>query len=158
MTRLQIALYWREWALVRRVASDEASDHLRHELHVKALGVDKSSRALNNREFDRVLSEFRAISRPADLDAQLRQLAQPRRRILWKIKNEQRALLSVFMLNPDAYIAEILQARFHVERIDDLDDPETLRQFMMTLAARIDRMRTEAGFTVAEMKAKAGLR
>ena len=93
MTDKQEKLYWREWAAVR-AAWPEAN---RHELHVRALGEDKSHKLFSNRDFDLVLAEFRAVSKPSDLAGQLRQLRQVKMRLIWKITVEQVALLSVFM-------------------------------------------------------------
>ena len=84
MTEKQEKLYWREWAAVR-AAWPEAD---RHELHARALGTDKSHRIFSNADFDRVLAQFRAVSRPTDVDAQLRQLRQVRMRLIWKITVE----------------------------------------------------------------------
>lgn len=88
MTKKQTFLYWREWSAVREV-QPEAD---RHALHVAALGRDKSHKDFTNQDFDKVLAGFRAISRPADLDAQLRQADQSRRRIITSIRELEREL------------------------------------------------------------------
>ncbi len=85
MTSAQYRKYLREWGPVRRTfraqgLSSAACDAKRHELHRKALGFDKSSLALSNSEFDAVLAVFSAISRPADLETQLRLQEQTDRR------------------------------------------------------------------------------
>lgn len=80
MTAAQKALYWREWSACRAAlaaAGRPATDTDRHKLQYRALGFSKSSSALTNAEFDKVLAIFRAQSKPADLDAQLRQIDQP---------------------------------------------------------------------------------
>lgn len=156
MTTAQDKLYWREWAAVKRMAGDEASENLRHDLHIRALGEDKSHKDFSNAEFDLVLGAFRAVSRPADVDAQLRQLNQRRARLVFKAKS-QKVLLAVFMPSPDTYVAAILQDRFRGRRIDELSDQPKpsgrceLEEFIMTLAGRIDRMRQQAGLTVREL-------
>jgi hypothetical protein len=82
-TKRQRAWYWREWGKVAAAQGWARTDDVaRHELHVQALGIDKSHRALTNGEFDRVMGAFLAITRPADLTAQLRQEDQPRQRLL----------------------------------------------------------------------------
>ena len=77
MTALQHRKYLSEWGLVRKHfraqgLEPKACDAKRHELHMKALGRDKSSLDLTNAEFDKILAVFSAISRPADLSTQLR--------------------------------------------------------------------------------------
>lgn len=92
MTPAQKALYWREWGACSRAlkaAGKKAGDTERHALQYKALGHNRSSTALTNSEFDKVLAVFRAISRPDDLNAQLRQIDQPETR---RVDLQQRAL------------------------------------------------------------------
>lgn len=88
MTSKQKSLYWRTWnqvriALIERgFATSETAEQNRHELHIKALGYDVSSTALTNEEFDKILGAFRAITQPANLDAQLRQMDMDFRRFV----------------------------------------------------------------------------
>lgn len=165
MTKAQRSKYWREWSRVKRVVGSEADDQLRHELHIKALGSDKSSSAFTNRDFDTVLAVFWAISKPADMDAQLAQMNQDRKRLVWKICNEQLRLLKCFMEDPEAYLAKLLQDRFGVDSVEELSHQEGrlywedkkgkgshLHQLFMTLAARIDRLRREKGWTVEDLE------
>ena len=84
MTAAQTALYWREWSAVRRV-QPEAD---RHELHRRALGRDKSSKLFNNGDLDKVLAEFWAISKPGDLNAQMRQQNQAGLRLRVSIREK----------------------------------------------------------------------
>ncbi len=77
MSPRQNALYWREWAAAKRALMPgratwtkyEENEH-RHELHLEALGQEKSHLEFDNDDFDHVLSAFRAKSRPGDLKAQ----------------------------------------------------------------------------------------
>ncbi len=104
MTEKQNTLYWREWGKVTRACKDNgvpAPD--RHELHRQALdGRDKSHTKFSNADFDRVLAEFRAVSQPGDIRAQLRQEEQPRYRLKFRIRE----------LADNALIASIVQDRF----------------------------------------------
>jgi hypothetical protein len=80
LSKIQMALYWREWAackVVRKARGLCATDEARHALHAQALGMDKSTKDLTNRDFDRILAIFRTFSRPDDLNAQLRAEDQP---------------------------------------------------------------------------------
>src|ERR1017187_9106865 len=87
MTPLQNSLYFREWGRVRSACKQQGFPIPdRHDLHVKALGLDKSHLDFTNDDFDRVLAEFRAISQPDNLAAQLRQQDMPRRRLLYSIR------------------------------------------------------------------------
>ncbi len=75
MTAAQTSLYFREvglWRKARIAAGLGASDSDRHTLHARALGFHKSSKHFTNLDLDKVLGALRAISRPADLNAQLR--------------------------------------------------------------------------------------
>jgi hypothetical protein len=97
MTDKQVAFYWREWAAVRRVKPDAD----RHELHVSALGYDKSMRELTNNEFDLVLAEFKSISDNSDLGVQVRELNQHRKRCLYSIRQ-----------HPKDYVEEVARDKF----------------------------------------------
>jgi hypothetical protein len=169
MTSKQEALYWREWAAVR-AAWPEAD---RHELHLRALGTDKSHKTFTNLDFDKVLAEFRSVSRPADLAAQLHQLRQAKKRLLWKITVEQIALLTVLMDGENEferravaehYVIAVMRDRFHTENIhdlserrpaDDVDSP--LEMLRNTLDARINDLRGKRDLTIHQMKTLAGL-
>jgi hypothetical protein len=94
-------------------------------LHVKALGEDKSHLDLSNEDFDRVLAEFRSISQPDNLAAQLRQQDMPRRRLLYAINR----------LAPESYWRAIARNKFGTADETRLD-LEQLHQLRMTLAAR----------------------
>jgi hypothetical protein len=114
MTPKQKALYFREFAAARR-AYERTIGHklntidaleLRYGLHQRALGLDKSSTALTNSDLDKVLAEFRALSRPDDLNTQLRQQNQDRTRKLHWIEHSGHS---------PAYIAKICEAKFSID-------------------------------------------
>lgn len=80
MNEAQRMLYFGEWQRVRDVRKAKglpAGDVERHNLHLKALGVRKSSKDFTNADLDKVLAVFRAITEPGNLNAQLRALDQP---------------------------------------------------------------------------------
>jgi len=90
MTDNQNRFYWRVWGEVRRVLlvsgfTPATADLFRHEIHVRALGYDKTHTAFNNHEFDRVLAVFYAYSQSDNLGLQLRQLNQPLTRAMGSI-------------------------------------------------------------------------
>ena len=93
LSKAQNSLYWREWSAAKRALMPGRStwtkheeETRRHEIHIRALGADKSHLDFTNADFDKVLAELRAISRPADLNAQLRQLNQQHYRLLFGIR------------------------------------------------------------------------
>ena len=86
MSPAQTSLYFREWGKVRAYYLAKGIDPKqagakRHELHLTALGSDKSSKSFTNADLDKVLAAFYAISSPSDLTAQLRQIDQPTHRL-----------------------------------------------------------------------------
>lgn len=173
MTKGQNSLYWREWAAARKV--DPSLD--RHELHIRALGRDKSHVKFSNLDLDKVLAEFRAISNPGSLDAQLRQLNQQKTRLVWKIQMEQLKLLAVCLHSPlrsdppnvndqlhaERYILQIIRDQFiaptfNLREALEFLKADQLENLRSTLAARINDLRKECGITIHEMTTLAGLR
>lgn len=169
MTPAQTKLYWREWAAVRRV--DTTAD--RHALHVRALGREVSSKAFTNRQLDAVLGVFRAVARPADVGAQMRQQDQERERHLYAIGQQLRCV--ALYREPESYLARVIKDKFRgAKSLDDLGDKPRIRclpgttdlqegdsDLMMlryTLAARLNDLRNEAGDSIHQMKTKAGVR
>ena len=135
MTPRQNSLYWSEWSRVRSKCKQQGwpvPD--RHELHVRALGHDMSHLDFSNEDLDRVLAEFRAITRPEDLVGQLRQQDQPRRRLEWSIRH----------LAPEPYWRAIARDKFGTEDLALLSVDQLL-QLCITLTARArSRQRREA--------------
>ena len=183
MTAKQESLYWREWQAVR-VACKKAnlSEPDRHALHSKALGQDMSHLAFSNVDFDLVLAEFRAVSNPAGVGAQLRQQAQPRARELHKIA-ELMICLELYHPDPLGYIREIIRDKFNrgstrqVSEITELssepriftnrrtgrtvEGPSQVRQLIMTLERGLNGrngFRARAGDSGHAMLTKAGLK
>ncbi len=172
MSPKQTKLYWREWAAVRRV--DPQAD--RRALTVRALGVAKSSKDFTNADLDRVLAVFRAVSRPADVDGQLRQQAQARQRKEHRIWEIMRCL-ALYHPDPAGYVATLLADRQGVPvdgslTLEDVSDaptvrtrrdgvpyagPSELEQVLMTLWARVQPMRRKAGHTLHQMRTAAGV-
>lgn len=172
MTTKQTQLYWREWAAVRR--ADPQAD--RRALTVRALGVAKSSKEFTNADLDRVLAAFRAVSRPADVDGQLRQQAQARQRKEHRIWEIMRCL-ALYHPDPAGYVATVLADRQGVPvdgslTLEDVSDaptvrtrrdgvpyagPSELEQVLMTLWARVQPMRRKALHTLHQMRMAAGV-
>jgi hypothetical protein len=142
MTKLQNSLYFREWGRVRAACVQQGFPMPdRHALHVRALGHDMSHLDFSNDDFDKVLAEFRAISRPSDVGAQLRQQDQPRRRLLYTIRR----------LAPEPYRRAIAEDKFGTVDLALLS-LEQLRQLLITLAARAQsRQRREASSSCSSL-------
>jgi hypothetical protein len=148
MTPKQKAWYWREWQAVRKACPDAD----RHALHTAALGRDKSSKLFTNRDLDQVIAQFRSISDPNGLNAQLRQLDQPRTRLVYSIQEYARACVALppGKHSPDQepigwnsprpsaalrYLTVVMESKFGTTDLDALTDAQ-LVMLQHTLAAR----------------------
>lgn len=154
MTARQRTLYWREWQAVRRVYPDAD----RHELHVQSLGRDKSSSAFTNDDLDKVLATFRAISRPDDLDGQIRQVQQPLTRALYALDQAMRCL-GLYVESPAEYRDAIIRGFWPGRVLADLR-PDQVHTLRMTVWARVngaDGMRNQAGHSLHDMRKLAGI-
>ena len=128
MTWAQVSLYWREWNKVRKAAPETD----RHELHTKALGYDASHKEFTNGDLDKVLAEFRVVSEPWNINAQIRQLNQPRERLMWSIRHRA----------DQRYWEKIMRDRFKKGRLEELTEEE-LEQLRNTLVARGKKRRMD---------------
>jgi len=95
----QNRFYWGLWKQAKRelmhgreTCTQLEENNRRHELHVRAIGRDKSHYDLTNREFDLVIAEMRAIIDPSDLHAQLRQGNMHARRMHFGLRKLMREL------------------------------------------------------------------
>lgn len=167
MTPRQTALYFREWGYVRGYCKrHRLPEPDRHALHIQALGADKSSKVFSNEEFDRVLAVFRAVHQPANINAQLRQLGEPRTRKLGKIRELLRCL-ALYHPNPEAYALSIIRDTSKATSIEDLSDEidgpsETsqIDRLIMDLSRAVNGrhgFRARAGESLHEMRTRAGL-
>lgn len=85
MTPAQNSLYFFHWGKVRthylgKGIDLKQVDAKRHELHVKALGVRKSSKDFTNTDLDKVIAAFRAVYDDENFAAQMQQQDQPEER------------------------------------------------------------------------------
>jgi hypothetical protein len=154
MTRKQDFLYWREWQAVRELYTSlnlPAPD--RHALHQAALGADKSHKDFSNADLDKVLAHFRSLSDPANVQAQLRQIDQPKTRLKYAINLLSSQLADrgrspsaaapppggPSTLNPQpstGYAERIAADRFGTSDLDSLTELQ-LTQLRNTLADRL---------------------
>lgn len=171
MTPKQTALYWREWAAVRKasgLAGTPVPD--RHELHRRAFnGQDKSSKDFNTTtDLDAVIAVFRSISDPSNLNAQLRPVRQAEQRAVHARMNHVALLQALGIEHADAYLAAILRDRFKAKFISDLSQaptygkdqqrgPSQLMQYIYTVSGRIDALRRKKGWSLHDLYTRAGL-
>lgn len=166
MNAAQEGKYWRLWGQIRKARPDLD----RHELHIQALGEDKSHKDFTNDDFDKFVALYHSIINPDSLDAQLHQLGQHKNRLLWKITIEQFGLLSVYVPAVPYVLAilqdqmprrvacsELLPGSVRAEALRELD-VRALENLRSTLAARINALRKAAGHTIHEMTTLAGLK
>ncbi len=163
MSPKQKALYFREWARVRSV--DPSAD--RHALHTLALGTDKSSKEFTNADLDKVLGAFRAVTRPADLNAQVRQEKQPDIRQYHAIKLKLVLLGVLGAEKPAHYAAKACNGGKAIQWFIDLhhtSNPEQmypaygldLDRVIWTLARCISRLRQVREWSEHELFSRAG--
>lgn len=127
LTKRQNFLYWTEWNAARKaVLAAGQPEPDRHTLHISALGYDKSHLTLTNGEFDKILSAFRALSRPSDLDSQVSLASMPRTRVLYGLRNHPLGL---------PYVLAVAKDKFGTSDLDALTDPQ-LEQLRNTMANR----------------------
>ncbi len=132
----QKSLYWRKWSACRRVLlaaghSPAEADASRRELTEKALGSHKSHTHFSNRDLDKVLAAFAAVSTPSDLAPQLDAETAPRRRLV-------RGIQDLIKAHPglESYIREILVDASHTGEWTRLST-EDLTKLRATLARRV---------------------
>jgi hypothetical protein len=161
MTSAQTDLYFFEWGRVRKhyVAKGidpKQADAKRHALHVKALGVAKSSKKFTNADLDKVLAVFRAVSDGGNLDAQLDLLEQDKKRAALVLS--RLAVLRVHLgLEPgreSAYVAGIAKKLFGPEaqqyqhlsdvQLAQLEGTVVRRLYQLHSAERVEEIRNQA--------------
>lgn len=143
MSPKQTLLYFREWGKVRERARAQGTpaaecDAMRHALHQKALGYQRSSKLFTNGELDKVLAVFRAISRSGDLNCQIDAQQQPLKRRMHVLR-----ALCAELGQPISYAEGIaLQAagreEFSTIDLDTLSEKE-LTAVIVALRAQIRR-------------------
>lgn len=121
----------RDWRLARVRRNLPAGDVERYALHRRALGYDKSSANFTQAEFDTVKGALLAESKPADLNAQIRQIEQPEERRKALIARSWAAMRSSLTYGSEAQFQRAAQAyadstakRIHGKGIDDLNEAQ----------------------------------
>ncbi|MES2219376.1 MAG: hypothetical protein V4587_00230 [Acidobacteriota bacterium] len=107
-------------------------DDLRHGCHVVAIGRDRSSKEMVNKEVERVVSLFRLLTNPENVEAQMNWDSPER-------AEKKNLIQAIKKKAPDEYICHIARDRwngqFEYPWWEDLPLP-ALRQLAMTLNNR----------------------
>jgi len=108
-------------------------DDFRHACHIVALGKNKSSLDLVNAECGRIVTLFRVLADPDDLEAVL-DWENPER------AEKRNLIAAAWHKAPEAYVRHLLRYRFHSANIENLSLGQ-LRQLCMTLSQRREAWR-----------------
>ena len=126
----------RLWQIAEGIAETDLrtiqTEDLRHACHVVALGRDKSSKVLSNKEVDRVVALFKLLQDPCNIDAVMtwdNPETPDRKRLLYSIEH--------IALDP-AYKRQVLLDKFDTRAVGTLNNVQ-LTQYMMTLKARASK-------------------
>ena len=111
-------------------------DDLRHACHLLALGTEKSSSDLTNKEVDGVVALFRVLKDPEDLDARLawEGFLEGRKTGIYP-GDEKRVEWFITKTAPDAYVRAIAADEFGTRQWENLSLAQK-RKLAMTLANR----------------------
>lgn len=111
----------------------------RLEVISQALGrqVASANEVNDSTDFDLVKGAMLALSKPADVAAQLRQIAMAKTRLKFAIQK----------LMPEAYWRAVARNKFHTEDLEELNEAQ-LTQLRNTLAARANAKRKKTLATV----------
>jgi hypothetical protein len=143
LTKAQQQRFWREWGAAKREQgwlpengwSAEQIENERYAL-LRRAGFESLTEVDRLAGFDRLLAELAALSRPADLEAQMREQEMPRRRLEYAINKLAKGISPGQLsggVNP--YLGAILSDRFGHCDLGRLS-LEELEQVRNTLAAR----------------------
>jgi len=135
MTPKQTAKYWRMWGRLRTALvnlgefSKADADAERHAIHREALGCEKSSKDLTNRDLDKIFDAFDRVLVILDGPHQIdREARQPAARLIWAI--DQLGL-------DEPYIQAIARDEFQTPDWRSLSEPQLTRfRYTLTRAAR----------------------
>jgi hypothetical protein len=167
MTKAQKILYFVEFQkAVKHCRKNGLPIPDRHALHVKALGFDLSSKLFTEPQFDKVMAEIWAISRDTSVKTQLRQINQPRTRMIHKIINDLPPRLAVVLKHPEdrtpeeriaaaeTYILAIMRQKYKAETCSDLKDDQ-LHHLIIDISRAINKRRVPLHLTCAEVETHA---
>lgn len=140
MSPSQNKRYWREWSKIRKMLvemgdfSKEDADAQRHQIHIRALGKNTSSKDLTNRDLDAIFSHFQTYlvlidgpSKAPDQDGECK-------RLIW-------AITQLGLDEP--YLASISQDQFGTPEWRKLPEAD-LRNFRFTATSRAAAKRRAA--------------
>lgn len=141
MTKAQHARYWRDWSKIRKMLvemgdfSKEDADAERKQIHLRALGREKSSKDLNNKDLDQIFKHFNSYL--ILIDGPKKATAEPAgecKRLIWAI--EKTGL-------PEPYLESIAQDTFGISAWRTLPE-DKLTKFRFTAVTRAAARRKAA--------------
>ena len=143
MTPQQTAKYWRMWGRVRTALttlgefSKSDADAERHAIHLDALGCQKSSKDLTNRDLDKIFDAFDRVLVIFDGPHQIdREARQPAARLIWAI--DQLGL-------EEPYLQAISRDEYGTADWRSLTEPQLTRFRYTTTRAARRRSKKSAG-------------
>lgn len=154
LSRQQDRWYWRMWgSVVKHCKANGIAEPDRHDLHRRALTVDKSHSNFDDDDFDDVMSAFYSIAEPANLQIQIRFANMRRTRRVYACRRNALKIAGTEAA-AENYIRSVCggddgsKGRFHTWDWEHLE-LDQLRQLRDTLADRIADHRPE---TIARRK------
>jgi hypothetical protein len=142
LTRPQTIRFWHEWsAIVRLHAWGPVEAEIQRYALLKRAGFDSLTQVDKLAGYDSVLAELAAISKPNDLEAQMREANMPRTRLLFAVGK-----LSTNLSPPNhhlAYACTIARDKFGTPDLESLADAQLL-DLRNTLAARLSAHRRKS--------------
>lgn len=141
MTKAQTARYWRQWGQIRKMLvelgdfSKEDAEAERKQIHIRAIGSDKSSKDLTNKDLDKIFDAFEGYL--VLLSGPKKDTGEPAgecKRLIWAIT---RTGLE------DSYLTSIAQDQFGTPDWRSLPE-DKLRLFRFTAVSRAAARRKAA--------------
>lgn len=184
MNESQTSLYWRLWAKACKAqAWNKAGgmksaevDAMRKAVTREVLGKDVSSKDFTNDQFTKIKAKFLELAGDLDGAMEVNQPTKGKARNFLHVIAEQKKCLALYVDGSvEAYVEQVIRDKFNRGRrsermqVESLSNepgfntrfmretPSELAQLVMTLAARLNTMRNEAGDTIHDMKTKSGV-
>ncbi len=181
MTSAQNKGYWRRWSAACRRHGWEASDAKRHEMHMRALGRDKSSKKFNQDDVDRTYAFMELLAKGLNMEEAEAFLPieiekRERKRLVFSIHEKSQQIIvelkpwiveerEPYPIDKEAedYVILIVNDKFrHRLPVDDLNEVtvswrnlpmELLRELHMTIC---NRERAQRGHAVEDAAVSVG--
>ncbi len=158
--RIRLIMLWHEVCRVRGWPAAQA--WRRHKFYETVLGQPKRLKDFTPADLAKVEARFRQLAQhgPGADDAAGLPALNFRGQLLWKIRRQQRALLALYVPDPDACLLGIAREQCQLplaglEQLEGLSGAQ-LAALHAAVAAKIEDCRTQAGETVGRMLRRSG--